>query len=282
MVVHHLNSEGQFNLALNSSKPVVVDFFAVWCGPCQRIAPIYEQLSNKYINLLFAKLDVDKVKSVATQQGISAMPTFVVYINRSKVDVFRGGDVTALEAFIKKWSDSAPKEESLVAGQVDLISFINKSQIECLNENDRFTLNNLMTNNGELISDCDQQLIIYLPFNIPVKLHSIYMKGKGDSAPKTVKIFSNLTKTLDFDRAGASDGVQTIYFSEKVLKFKGELLNLRYVKFQNVNNIQLFVADNQGNVDNTCVQSLRLYGTPVSAMNMQDFKRVAGKVGETE
>lgn len=57
-----------------------------------------------------------------------------------KVDSLRGGDPNALEATVKKWSDNAPKEDSPVAGQTDLITFVDKSQVECLNEDDSATL----------------------------------------------------------------------------------------------------------------------------------------------
>ncbi|MFH4981783.1 hypothetical protein AB6A40_008492 [Gnathostoma spinigerum] len=278
MVLQHVVSDAEFSSALATEKPVVVDFFAVWCGPCQKIAPTFEQLSNKYLNVSFVKVDVDVATDVSAREGITAMPTFNVYLNRVKVDSMRGGDATALETMIKKWSDSAPQEESLVPGQADLISFIKKAEVECLNEDDSANIERLMTGEGDLVSDCDPQLLISLPFSQPVKVHSIYIKGKGGASPKTVKLFTNLPSIMDFDHAAGAKSVQTLEFSDKVAE--GELINLRFVKFQNVQNLQLFVENNLKDEDTTIIESLRIYGTPISATNMGEFRRVSGKVGE--
>ncbi|VDM44209.1 unnamed protein product [Toxocara canis] len=275
MVLAHIDSEGHFNQVLTEagSKPVIIDFFATWCAPCQRIAPVFEQLSLKYTNMVFAKVNVETAEDLSHKNMVTAMPTFIVYVSKVKVDSLRGADAAALESLVKKWSDRAPREESLVPGQTDLTAFINKSQVECLNEDDGATLKNLLEGEGELRSDCDAQLIIALPFTQPVKVHSIYFKGSGSSTPKTVKLFINTSDILDFDRAASAESVQTLILTNKASE--GELVNLRFVKFQNVQNLQIFVEDNQGDADQTILQSLRIYGTPILATNMQDFKRVS-------
>ncbi len=69
---------------LLSDKPVIVDFWAEWCGPCRMIAPILEEVATDHDEIVVAKLNVDENPSTAAQYGVTSIPT---------MNVFSGGKV---------------------------------------------------------------------------------------------------------------------------------------------------------------------------------------------
>ncbi|CAJ0574084.1 unnamed protein product, partial [Mesorhabditis spiculigera] len=282
MPVKHCLTDAEFNTAVAGAagKPYIVDFFAEWCGPCKNIAPVFAQLSNKYPGVEFIKVDVDKCPDTAMANSVSAMPTFNMYVNNAKVGTLRGADPSALEELVKKYADAGASVDA--AGFLDLSSFINKNQSEAMNNDDDTPLDQFLEGRCNLRSDCDEQLILSIQFNQPVKIHDLLVKGAGDRAPKKVRLFINLPKTLDFDHALGAEAVQEIELDDSSKSVDGQSVPLRYVKFQNVQNIQLFIENNLGGGDVTELSGLKFIGQTLAAMNMSDFKRVSGKAGEVD
>ncbi|MEO6862452.1 MAG: thioredoxin [Microcoleus sp.] len=85
----------QFNsfeeLLSSSELPVLVDFYATWCGPCQMMVPILEQVSDQTKDkLMVVKIDTDKYEQLASQHHIYALPTLVLFKNGVEVDRIEG------------------------------------------------------------------------------------------------------------------------------------------------------------------------------------------------
>lgn len=67
------------SVVMNAAKPALIDFWAVWCGPCRTIAPIVEQIAEEYADTaVVGKLDVDSNRDTAVKFGIQAIPTLLL------------------------------------------------------------------------------------------------------------------------------------------------------------------------------------------------------------
>jgi len=81
-------NEAEFDtVILQADKPAVVDFWAVWCGPCRIVAPIIEKLADEYDGrAILAKVDVDSNRGIAMRYGIQAIPTMLFFKDGEVVD----------------------------------------------------------------------------------------------------------------------------------------------------------------------------------------------------
>jgi thioredoxin len=84
-LVHHANESNFQDIVLKSDVPVLVDFYADWCGPCQRLAPILEDLAGETSTARIVKVNVDQNPELAAAYGISAIPSLKVFKNGTVV-----------------------------------------------------------------------------------------------------------------------------------------------------------------------------------------------------
>lgn len=81
MAVIELTKENFEEEVLKSDKPVLVDFWAAWCGPCRMVAPVISQLAEEHPEYKIAKLDVDSQPELAGQYSIMSIPSIYVFKN---------------------------------------------------------------------------------------------------------------------------------------------------------------------------------------------------------
>ena len=96
MSVHHITKENFEQEILKSEKPVVLDFWADWCGPCNQLTPIIEELAAAHPELKVAKVHVDQQRELAKQHKVFSIPTLVIY---------KDGQITARASGVRPASE---------------------------------------------------------------------------------------------------------------------------------------------------------------------------------
>lgn len=81
MSVINLNEKNFEEEVTKSEKPVLIDFWASWCGPCKMVSPLVDQLAEEHSEYKFCKVNVDEEESLAIKFGIMSIPTLIVFKN---------------------------------------------------------------------------------------------------------------------------------------------------------------------------------------------------------
>lgn len=98
MAVLEINDANFDEKILNADKPALVDFYAVWCGPCKMMSPVVDEIAEEHPEFVVGKCDVDEAEGLAVQFGIMSIPTLLVFKNGELAKTFIG--VTAKEEIL--------------------------------------------------------------------------------------------------------------------------------------------------------------------------------------
>jgi len=95
-----LNDANFFDYIEKNDLPIIIDFWADWCGPCKNMAPVFAAVAKQSDNLLFAKVDTQEAQQIAAQANIRSLPTLVFFHKGTEVDRISGA---MNESQLKQW-----------------------------------------------------------------------------------------------------------------------------------------------------------------------------------
>jgi len=274
--IKKVSNLAEFNELIASPKLTVVDYHAVWCGPCHTIAPVFQQLSTQFRHVNFAKVDVDNVQEVASKEGVTSMPTFKFYKNGTEIAKLTGANPGGLKSLIEQHAGTPESASNSlnIQGHTDINEFVTLNQVDCLNQQENHGVRSIYNKDDTYLeSDVDEQLLISIPFNQAVKVHSMKLVAKDiEHAPKTIKIYANRLN-IGFDETDSIEETQSLELSKTNYE-ENAIIPLRFVKFQNITNIALFVQDNLGDEETTIIKELHFIGSPVETTNIEQLKKL--------
>ncbi|KAG9612068.1 DUF1000-domain-containing protein, partial [Aureobasidium melanogenum] len=317
----HIESPQQFSSLLSSSRIVVTDFYADWCGPCKAIAPFYEQLANSLSRpnqITFTKVNTDNQRDIAQTYNITAMPTFMVFKNGRETQRIRGADPKALDAAVKSLASEAESSSadassssssgtwigaSLPRGYSDITDSVDLLNLDFLNVDSEAGNARTVFNTAQpsaisksssaagkdwIESDTDEQLMMYMPFQSSLKVHSLHITSfptEGDDdvvRPRTLKLYTNKSNVLSFDEAESIPSTQDITLQESDWDAKTGTarVDLRFVKFQNVTSLVIFVAEGEGDGEKTRIDRIRIVGETGEKRAMGKLEKIGDEQGE--
>lgn len=102
-MVHQIATIEEFTSKVSDNKDnklIVVDFWATWCGPCVRIAPVLQKIADENEDIIVYKVDVDENPDTMEAQGIECMPTFKFFKNGECVETLMGANEAKLRAMV--------------------------------------------------------------------------------------------------------------------------------------------------------------------------------------
>lgn len=168
-------------------------------------------------------------------------------------------------------STTSTRADATERGDISLLEFIDLSQLDCLNENSEHTVKSILaqkkrnTTSSYLISDADEQLLINIRFNQSVRVRSIVIHASViGQAPCTIKLAANRPNLgfEDIENATEPEIAQVLTLTEEDVT-EGRPIPLRFVRFQAVTSLHIFIGSNHGHEEETRIDAIDVFGVPV-------------------